>query len=554
MAMSERIQRPTPRIGWLDRAILAIAPTWGMQRLAARRGYDLVQSNFARIEAAEHNDARGSRWLISRMSPDSQLEQDLVTTRERSRDIYQNDALGGAVDNKVNHVIGTGHTPQARVRAFGTLDESSAETINAQIESVYERWNCRADRTGLRSLWMLSRLAARHNEFDGESFTVLSDVGRASKPIPLALQVVDPERIATPPEMSGDRSVRLGIKRSESGEILGYYVQQSHPGDTKNVGLRFDYVTADRMLHVYEPWFAEQSRGLPWMTRALNRARDAKDYDEATILAAQVEACFAAFVKPGLGGGPGGFASAVGAATGTNGSNRIQDITPGTITHLNPGEEITGLTPTRPGNGFGPFMEWNYRRVAAAINWPYEMVVKNWNGLSFAAGRLVLTDAKKATEVSQQIMREMWLERVWNRMVEEAVIVGEVEIDPRDYMADPFEFNRHVWIAPKWEYALNPGEDVKADMDEIVGNLATVEDKLLKRGYDLTEFIARRKREKKLLAESGLNAEAAPAPNAPGAGRPPMPTPMNPDGAPAEPQEDPQEDPTEEPQPAESVA
>ena len=41
-------------------------------------------------------------------------------------------------------------------------------------------------------LWMLSRLAARHNEFDGESFTVLSDAGRADKPIPLAILVIDP--------------------------------------------------------------------------------------------------------------------------------------------------------------------------------------------------------------------------------------------------------------------------------------------------------------------------------------------------------------------------
>lgn len=494
----------------LDRAIMAVAPAWGARRIATRRMLEAAEQShqrFARIEAAEHSETRSDRWLISRLSPDSQLEQDLVTIRERSRDIYQNDAMGGAIDGKVNHVIGTGHTPQSRITsADGLLTDEEADELSQQIEEVYRRWSPRADRTGRRSLWMMSRLAARHNEFDGESFTVLSDVGRADKPIPLAVQVVDPERVNTPPKFSGDPLVRMGIRYAENGEIVGYYVQRKHPGDTKDVSLEYDFVTADRMLHVFEPWFAEQSRGLPWMTRALNRARDAKDYDEATILGAQIEQCYAGFIKPAVGTG---YLSAAGASSGTASGRRLEDIVPGTIRHLDPGEEVTFGNPSRPGNGFAPFMEWNYRRVAAAINWPYEMVVKNWNGLSFAAGRLVLTDAKKATQVAQQMMREMWLSRIWHRLVDEAVIVGAVDIDPRLYLADPEPFRRHAWIPPKWEYALNPGEEVSADVSEVANNMALLEDKLGKRGHDLEEFIARRARERRLLQDAGLNPDVA---------------------------------------------
>lgn len=500
MAMTERPPAYTPSpIGWLDRAILAVAPSYGARRIAARRAFEIAAAShqrFARIEAAEHGETRSDRWLISRLSPDSQLEQDLQSTRDRSRDIYQNDAMGGVVEGKVNHVIGTGHTPQARVEGDG------AEEINEQIEAVYRDWSPRADRSGRRSLWMLSRLAERHNEFDGESFTVLSDVGRADKPIPLACQVIDPERVETPAEREGDERVRLGIRYSADDEILGYYVRRSHPGDTKNVDLEYDFIPADRMLHVFEPWFAEQSRGLPWMTRALNRARDAKDVDEAAILGAQIEQCYAAFVTPAH---TSASLSASGAATGaTNDGRQLQDITPGTIKYLNHGDTVSFGSPNRPGSNFPPFMEWNYRRVAAAINWPYEMVVKNWGTLSFSAGRLVLTDAKKATQVAQKIMCEMWLARIWWRMVEESVIVGAVDVDPREYLAEPHRFQRHVWIPPKWEYALNPGEEVTADLDEIAGNLLTLEDALAKRGYDLEEFVARRKREEEILKAAGM--------------------------------------------------
>lgn len=499
--MSERKPETQPdQANWLDRAIFALAPEYGARRISARRAFFVaskMQERFARIEAAEKNETRGDRWLASRLSPDSQLEQDLGGTRDNSREIYQNDAMGGVVDGKVNHVIGTGHTPQARVSGV-----DNADAINEQIESVYRDWAPRADRAGRRSLWMLSRLAERHNEFDGESFTVLSDVGRADKPIPLAVQVIDPERVETPAELSGDPYVRMGIRENAAGDILGYYVRRSHPGDTKRVDLAYEFVPADRMLHVFEPWFAEQSRGLPWMTRALNRARDAKDLDEAHILKAQIEACYAGFVKPSM---VSGYMSATAAATGTAANGRrVQDITPGTLAHLDPGEDIVFSSPQSPGNGFAPFMEWNYRRVAAALNWPYEMVVKNWGSLSFSAGRLVLTDAKKSTQVGQKIMCEMWLCRVWARMVEEAVIVGAVDIDPRDYLANPLAYQRHVWIPPRWDYALNPGEDVKADIDEIGANLQTLEDALGKRGYDLEEFVARRKREKEILEAAGL--------------------------------------------------
>jgi lambda family phage portal protein len=407
-----------------------------------------------------------------------------------------------------------------------------AELYNKQLEAVYRDWEPRADRSGRRSLWMQSRLAERHNEFDGESFTVMSDVGRIDKPIPLALQVIDPERVNTPAEFAGDPLVRLGIRYTADGDIVGYYVQRSHPGDTKNFKLSYEFVEADRMLHVFEPWFAEQSRGLPWMTRALNRARDAKDVDEAAILGMQIEQCYAGFVESGEVPDP--FASAATTAVSASGKP-LQDIVPGTIRYLEKGQKVHFGSPTRPGNAFAPFQEWNYRRVAAAINWPYEMVVKNWGTLSFSAGRLVLTDAKKATQVGQKIMREMWLCRVWNRMVYESVVVGETDIDPRLYLQFPNVFERHVWIPPKWEYALNPGEEIDADIKEIDANLATLEDMLGKRGYDLEDLLARKKRERQLIKAAGLD-EAPQAPKTP-FGKPPAKKPVDADEADAESEE-----------------
>lgn len=292
------------------------------------------------------------------------------------------------------------------------------------------------------------------------------------------------------------------MRYDQQGRVASYFVRRTHPGDTKHVDLKYDEIPADRMLHVFEPWFAGQSRGLPWMVRAIQRSKDAKDLDDSTILREQVQACFAVFVEQGYGSS---YDAASGASSGVDASGRaLEDIVPGTIRYLNPGEKTSFATPPGTAGTFQSFMSWCYRRISAAIAWPYEMVMGDWSATSFAGGRLVLAGAKKATEIGQKLMAEMWLSRVWNRLVEEAVIVGEVDIDPSSYMAMPYVFNEHAWIAPSWEYALNPGEEVSADIDELNGGLALYESKLGKRGYDLEEFAKRRARELKIFEKYGV--------------------------------------------------
>ena len=519
MAMRERVRPKAPSLAnWLDRAVAYVSPVAGARRMSARASLhaaEAARERFARIEGAEKSDTRGGKWLISRLSPDSQLELDLQTVRDRSRDLYQNDAIGGVVDSKVNHIVGTGHTAQARVRESAEIPAAIVDRLNQSIEWLYERWAKKVDVSGQRSLWQVCRLAARHQEFDGESFTVFSDVGDADSPIPLRLQVIDPERVETPPKEAGNPRVRLGIKTDAKGRVVSYYVRKTHPGDTKQVNLEYDEIPAERMLHVFEPWFAGQSRGLPFMVRAMQRSKDAKDYDDSMILKAQVEACFTAFVEQPIAS----YDAAAAASTGTSANGRpMEDLVPGTVRYLAPGEKITFGAPTSPGNGFTGFMEWCYGRIAAAIAWPYEMVTRRWGGLSFAAGRIVLHDAKLTTQVGQKLLREMWLSRVWDRMVEEGVIVGEIDVDPSLYASHRDAINRHEWIPPRWDYALNPGEEVDADIAELSAELATFEEKLGKRGHDLESFIAARQRERRLFAAAGLEPQlnSQPQPVQPG--------------------------------------
>lgn len=472
-------------------------------------------------DGAEDDRLHGSRrWIGSRVSVDSALEEDLDTLRDRTRELYRSDSIGGMIDSDLEHVVGTGFTIQAKVSKSRGVTEQQAEAFNAEVEDIFRVWEPMADRTGKNSLWRLSRLAWRMFRCDGECIAILSDVGKAEKPVPLAVEVIDGQRLETPPERSGDPLVRMGVEFSASGEIIAYHIRKTHPYDSKQIDFKYDRVPAERVIHMFDPWFAGQSRGYPWFTRVLNRLRDAKDLDEAGLIRAQVEACFAAFVKrTAPGGNP--LAAANASKSDTDGERRIQDISPGAVAYLADNQDVTFSNPTAQ-NAVGSLQELNHRRIALGINQPYEFLMKDWRGVSFAGGRLILNAAKKSTQSAQKLMATCFFGPIWRRFVDEAVILGLTELDPRVYVLQPWLWQRHNCTAPSWEYSINPGEEVKADLDAINGNLDTLENCIARRGGDLEERLLQRSRERKMEAElevvppenqvAAASAEAAAAP------------------------------------------
>lgn len=490
---------------FIDRAVFAIAPVWGAQRLAVRRQFEQSEKYFSRaLEAAENDRHREGKWLGSRLSADAFLEEDLESTRMKSRELYRNDFVGGAIDSRVEHVVGTGFTVQAKIKAKpGVVTEEQANLYNEQLEEVYEQVEPKVCRTRKKSLWQKISLADRTVDADGECFVVFSDIGTADAPIPLCVEVIDADRVETPPEFIPDPTVRMGIKYGKNKEIVGYYVRETHPNDNKEFSLEYKLIPAWRVQHIFVEWFAGQSRGLPWMTRALNRAKDGKDLTEAGIIGAQVEACFAGFIRSNS--NP--VQRAIGASTSTENGRRLQDVRPGSINYIGKDEEIEFSTPNKT-NSVGTLQEYNNRTIAAATNWPYEMLMKDWRGISFAGGRIILNGAKITTKVRQKLITEAMLTPFWHRLVEESVIVGAVDIDARLYRDNRHVFNRHVWKGPQWSYAINPAEEKKAIAIALDYNLTTLADELAESQQDLEEVIAQRTKEREMERQGNIRPNA----------------------------------------------
>lgn len=526
MPPSKTAQRRTlmQRLGSaVDSMVYAFAPVAGARRQLTRALWDqtgerVLQQAGRAYEGADSNDHRIDSWLGSRLSPDTALETDLEELRHRSREIVRNDAVGGAVDQRVTHDVGTGFTPQAHVmERAGVITAADAKGLNVAIEALYTHFAKAADISRRQSLWMQTRLIDRTWATDGECLVVLSDLPDPDRQIPLAIEVVDVDRLETPPQHAANPLVRLGIEKDAVGRIVAYWIRNANPYDSLHTDLNYTRVDAVRVIHLYEAFFPEQSRGLPWLVRALNRVKDAKDTDEAAIIKLQVEACFAALVKTGS--SPMGAAVGAASETKTDGK-RLQNILPGGVHYIDNADEILFANPSGGGSNFESQQGWNYRRIAAAIDMPYEWLMRDWRGVSFAGGRLVLAGARLSTQDRQQMLIEIVLEKIWERIVDEGVAVGILPIDPRLYRRFRDWFTAQIWTPARWRYAITPGEEVDADIKEIEANLCTLEEKIAERGDDYERIILRRmfERQDELargITPRGPNPPPPPAPDEP---------------------------------------
>jgi capsid protein len=115
-----------------------------------------------------------------------------------------------------------------------------------------------------------------------------------------------------------------------------------------------------------------------------------------------------------------------------------------------------------------------------------------------------------STKVRQKLIIESMLRPFWHRLVEESVIVGAVDIDARTYRDNRHVFNRHLWAGPRWSYAINPAEEIRAIGLALDYNLTTLANELAENQQDLEETLTQRiiEREKERQGNIRPNASA----------------------------------------------
>ena len=467
----------------------------------------------ARASVRMYGGARNSRltsgWSSSNGSEDAELVASLTTLRTRSRSLVRDSAYAKRAKLIiVNNVVGAGVGLQAQITSTRDLPR---ENINDGIERAWDEW-CRAENChtgGALHFSDMERLLLGQVVEAGEIFIRKHYGAFGSSRIPLALEVIEPERIAetymVPGATDSGAAVRMGVERDRFGRPLAYWIRDLHPSDVRapvGPNEKVTRVPADQIIHLrlVDRW--PQTRGVPWFHTAITRLNDMQEYTASELQAARLSAAYFGTIES-ADEGPLGPESV--AADGT----REYAIDAGMIQQLAPGEKFAFHSPNRPNSALDPFMRFMLREVASGVGVSYESISRDYSQSNYSSSRLALLEDRDLWQVLQQWWVRSFRAPLHREWLRQAVLSNSVKgLSIEQYTTDPQRFEAVTWKLRGWTW-IDPTKEVEAYKEAVKAGFTTVTDVIAATaaGKDVEDVIAQRKRELAMFEEAGIDLD-----------------------------------------------
>lgn len=458
-------------------------------------------------------------WGTSTTSEDSELQTSLRTARNRARALIRDAAYAKRAKVIVqNNVIGSGIGLQAKVK---TSRDAFSDRINDDIEAQWKHWSkkqhCHMGKA--LSFQDLERLCLGQVFDTGEIFIRKHFTALPGSRVPLALEVIEPERIAdeyTPSPGNPNNTVRLGVEVDQYGAAVAYFIRALHPGDVSLMALaqdRVERVPAEQIIHlrVIDRW--PQTRAIPWMHPAARKLNDMDGLTEAEVTAARASSCYMGFIEP-----PADNSSSFESEPQADGSVQ-EELEPAVIHKLLPGEKFNGYSPTRPNTQIDPFMRMMLREVAAGVGCSYESLSRDYSQSNYSSSRLALLDDRDLWKVLQgwwirsfrEELHEVWLQQAVLAGAISAINIGEYANNRENFEAVCFKPRGWGWV--------DPTKEVAAYKEAVRCGFTTVSDVISQtgNGRDFYEILEEREQELAFMEDKDLVFDTDPSVQANGA-------------------------------------
>lgn len=441
----------------VDRAILAVAPTWGVRRMRARAVAWDIRESVRRYEAASYS-RRTKGWLTTSTGPSVTSGASIVTLRNRARDMVENNPFAArAVEVIADNTAGM------RWKITGP-----SKAIAKRVDELFSEWAksnaCDAD--GLFNLAGLQRQVMRTIVESGEALTRR----RWRRPsdgleVPLQLQLMEPDYLDESRDFDKPREGRRvvnGIEYDMIGRRTAYWLHSTHPGDLRLLQPRGSQpVDASEIAHTYRVGRPGNNRGVTWFAQVMLRLRDLDEFEDAALFRQKLANAFAAFVQ----------GSGIGEKLG--GGEKQEDIEPGAIQYLGAGENVI-LSDPPAAPGYEGFVRQVLHAISCGLGIPYATLTGDLAQTNFSSGRMGWIEFGRSLKAWQEdILVTQFLNPVFAwflQAIELAHGIDTTGIKVR-------------WTPPRREM-VDPSKELKPIKDAIRGGLGSWREYCLALGYD----------------------------------------------------------------------
>ncbi len=248
----------------------------------------------------------------------------------------------------------------------------------------------------------------------------------------------------------------------------------------------------------------EQRRGVPALAPVIEAIKQLGRYTEAEIMAAVVTGMFTVFIKSEVSkNDPLQEGFDLDEQVDSHDSNSYE-LGHGSIVGLDPGDEPVIANPLRPNTAFDGFVTAICRQIGAALEIPYELLIKNFTA-SYSASRGALLEAWKMFRMRRSWMATSFCQPIYEEWFAEAVARGRISAP--GFFDDPLirrAYTKAEWHGPS-QGQLDPLKEVKAAKMRVDEEFSTREREAADMtGADFETLHVQRVREENLRKRDGL--------------------------------------------------
>jgi len=314
---------------------------------------------------------------------------------------------------------------------------------------------------------------------DGDVFVLLTETGGRPK-----LQTISCHRLNL---NEPNNNIWDGVRLDANDRPTRYIVDESRSIAPRDI------------IHLFDPHSFDAVRGAPSTAHAINNMFDVREILALEKKGVKLNSAIATVIKtPSPTEGEGFLGEPV---SNNNDSTTLESIiSGGVVPRLQPGEDITSFTSSRPSPTFDGFIEHFVRDFAVGIGLPLEFI---WtaSALGGTAQRFVLQKAQRRFEQRQEVLTKA-LTRIWQWFVAKRINDGLLPSND--------EWRRVGWQTPR-KITVDSGRESKATIEEVKMGLTGYKEDYASRGKDWREELRQRAEEERFLQEladeNGINRE-----------------------------------------------
>lgn len=433
-------------------------------------------------------------WISGSSNADSNIRFNLRKIRDRCREqARNNDYAKRYLQLLVTNVVGqNGIRFQSKARNLdGNLDQLGNQTLEKEWKRWGKKGNCSID--GKLSFLDAQKLFIETLARDGE--VLIRHITSNNPNDPYRIQFLDADYLDEEENkvLNNDEEIIMGVKLDKYKKPVSYYLFKEHPHnlyhgkyDRKHIE-----VPAEDILHAYQIERPEQTRGVPFMTTALNRLKMLDGYEEAELVAARVGASKMGF-----------FTSPAG--DGYSGEDVEDSYTPimsaeaGSFEQLPDGMNFQTFDPQHPTSGFDAFHKSVLRGIASGLGVSYVSLANNLEGVNYSSIRQGTLEERDNYRILQQFMIEHFIEPIFNKWLLQTMSFKENFLLPPDKY-DKFADNA-MFIGRSWGW-VDPVKEVKANVEGLQAGVVTMQDIQANYGRDVEELFEQHQREDALAEQ-----------------------------------------------------